>query len=530
MPESKEDLEIQYVSAKPLDPEDPNYAEFAKIFQHFMPAEELVLPPSTSTTPTDSKKRGIEQITTEVKLKKDPTTSLEALLEATEDGKKTISKKEKKRQKRLEIAVLKQLVHRPDVVEIHDVNAADPLLLASLKAHRNSVPVPRHWSQKRKYLQGKRGFEKVPFQLPDFIANTGIAKLREAVQDNDDAKKTKTKQRERMQPKMGKLDIDYQVLHDAFFRHQTKPKLTIHGDLYYEGKEFEVKLKEKKPGQLSPELKKALGMPEGAPPPWLINMQRYGPPPSYPNLKIPGLNAPIPAGAMFGYHPGGWGKPPVDENGRPLYGDVFGTATPAPEISEVPAAPIERNHWGELEEEEEEEEESTKDGQYNLSDEEEEREMEPQQVAEGIASVPSGLETPDAIELRKTAKKDKDEPKSLFQVLDQTDLPVGGSVYGSSHKYVIPSGDKAKEPKSKDKVDLMKSQKTDKVSITLNPSDLETMDELNTDVIKEKYEQVLAERENQKEDVSDIIAEQERKKRKKDKKDGKSKKYKDFKF
>ena len=30
------------------------------------------------------------------------------------------------------------------------------------------------------------------------------------------------------------------------------------------------------------------------PPPWLIAMQRYGPPPSYPNLKIPGLNAAIP--------------------------------------------------------------------------------------------------------------------------------------------------------------------------------------------------------------------------------------------
>jgi len=27
----------------------------------------------------------------------------------------------------------------------------------------------------------------------------------------------------------------------------------------------------------------------------------------------------------FGYHAGGWGKPPVDENGKPLYGDVFGT-------------------------------------------------------------------------------------------------------------------------------------------------------------------------------------------------------------
>lgn len=54
-------------------------------------------------------------------------------------------------------------------------------------------------------------------------------------------------------------------------------------------------------------------MVDGVPPPWLLNMQRYGPPPAYPNLKIPGLNAPIPEGASFGYHPGGWGKPPVDE-------------------------------------------------------------------------------------------------------------------------------------------------------------------------------------------------------------------------
>ena len=31
----------------------------------------------------------------------------------------------------------------------------------------------------------------------------------------------------------------------------------------------------------------------------------------------------------FGYHAGGWGKPPVDELGKPLYGDVFGTADSA---------------------------------------------------------------------------------------------------------------------------------------------------------------------------------------------------------
>jgi hypothetical protein len=36
--------------------------------------------------------------------------------------------------------------------------------------------------------------------------------------------------------------------------------------------------------------------------------------------------------AQWGYHPGGWGKPPVDEYNRPLYGDVFGTV-----VTSVPA-------------------------------------------------------------------------------------------------------------------------------------------------------------------------------------------------
>lgn len=63
------------------------------------------------------------------------------------------------------------------------------------------------------------------------------------------------------------------------------------------GKEFEARIEGVKPGTLSEELRKALGMADDtAPPPWLINMQRYGPPPSYPNLRVPGLNAPIPPG------------------------------------------------------------------------------------------------------------------------------------------------------------------------------------------------------------------------------------------
>ncbi|KAL8935042.1 MAG: hypothetical protein Q9216_005615 [Gyalolechia sp. 2 TL-2023] len=41
-------------------------------------------------------------------------------------------------------------------------------------------------------------------------------------------------------------------------------------------------------------------------------------------IQVPGLNAPIPPGTQFGYQAGGWGKPPVNEEGEPLYGDVFG--------------------------------------------------------------------------------------------------------------------------------------------------------------------------------------------------------------
>ncbi len=43
-----------------------------------------------------------------------------------------------------------------------------------------------------------------------------------------------------MKPKMGKIDIDYETLHDAFFKFQTKPKLSKHGDVYYEGKEVSL--------------------------------------------------------------------------------------------------------------------------------------------------------------------------------------------------------------------------------------------------------------------------------------------------
>ena len=54
--------------------------------------------------------------------------------------------------------------------------------------------------------------------------------LQEKVQD-----KLKNKGKQRMRPKMGKMEIDYAMMQDAFFKKQQKPPMTRLGDLYYEG-------------------------------------------------------------------------------------------------------------------------------------------------------------------------------------------------------------------------------------------------------------------------------------------------------
>ncbi|KAJ4117433.1 hypothetical protein NW765_010853 [Fusarium oxysporum] len=305
------------------------------------------------------------------------------------NGQPKLSKKKKKQLNTISIAELKALVKVPEVVEWQDVSSSDPRLLVQIKAQRNVVPVPTHWSLKREYLSSKRGIEKPPFRLPQFIAETGITEMRDAVLDKQAEQSLKQKQRERVAPKMGKLDIDYQKLYDAFFRFQTKPELTRFGEVYYEGKESEVDYQHFRPGDLTEGTKEALGMPPGAPPPWLINQQRFGPPPSYPTLKIPGLNAPPPAGGSWGFHPGGWGKPPVDEFNRPLFGgDVFGLAAQGgqggAQMHTGAGEPVEKNLWGELQPREEESEEEEEE-----SDEDEEEED---------ADIPGGTETPSGLE------------------------------------------------------------------------------------------------------------------------------------
>lgn len=345
------------------------------------------------------------------------------------------SNRQKRIDSRMSIAALKATVERPDLVDSMDNCAQDPVALLFCKGYKNSVPVPRHWSNKRNYLGAKRAIDKRPFQLPEYVEQTGIAKIRQAVLAKEAEKDIKAKQRAKMRPKTGKLDIDYQVLHDAFFKYQTKPAhLTKHGDLYYEGRESETRYVHKKPGQLSVSLREAMGMMEGSPPPWLINMQRFGPPPAYPNLRIPGLNAPIPLGAEWGYHPGGWGRAPVDQYGNPVYGGVWN-----PEVDRAPIVDLEtvqgpKDVWGEY---------------LDLSDSDDDDDVDDVVQTAPVVHAPVQKAQPAynqgvAINTNPTAPNPTSSSTSLYKVLPQRSAPTQpGALFPSRNIYELQPSDDA---------------------------------------------------------------------------------------
>ncbi|KAG5562990.1 hypothetical protein RHGRI_005658 [Rhododendron griersonianum] len=166
-------------------------------------------------------------------------------------------------------------------------------------------------------------------------------------------------------------------------------------------------------------------------------------------MKIPGVNAPIPPGASYGYHPGGWGKPPVSE-----YGDVFGVQQQYNQEEELIGN---TKHWGDLEEEEEEEEK-----EEELIEEEEETGGE---ESEGnIQSV--GVETLDVIDLCKRPRTEPD--KYLYQVLEKKEERIAlGTLLGTPHVYVIGGSDTPDKTAGKGVDYLLKRQKSDEVDVTL---------------------------------------------------------------
>merc|ERR1711976_708161 len=168
----------------------------------------------------------------------------------------------------------------------------------------------------------------------------------------------------------------------------------------------------------------------------------------------------IPHGCSFGYHAGGWGKPPVDEYGRPLYGDVFGTDPKSQEEMEVDTARI-NFRWGQIESDSESEESESASEEDSSGDDEkaakssddeaeapktetpQQREKPKESGMETPASTPSGppggMETPDAIQLRKKREieqaMEQREHKDLYKVIPEKRHKIGSSAMGSQHTY-----------------------------------------------------------------------------------------------
>ncbi|SCP05666.1 splicing factor 3B subunit 2, putative [Plasmodium ovale] len=205
-------------------------------------------------------------------------------------GKNVISRKALKLLRRPSVIKLKEFAKNPELVEVWDTTANDPFFFVWLKCLKNSVPVPQQWCQKKKYMHAKRGIEKLPYKLPPYIEDTKISEIRQSIKEKEEQKSLKQKMRDRVRPKLHTMDIDYQTLHDAFFKYSKKPKLVKFADVYYEGKEFELKTKKFRPGMISEKLRKALNIEPNDPLPWLYNMKKYGLPPSFPYLDIPSLH------------------------------------------------------------------------------------------------------------------------------------------------------------------------------------------------------------------------------------------------
>ncbi|XP_043486851.1 splicing factor 3B subunit 2-like isoform X2 [Polistes fuscatus] len=290
------------------------------------------------------------------------------------------------------------------------------------------------------------------------------------------------------------------------------------------------------------------------PPPWLIAMQRYGPPPSYPYLKIPGLNAPIPEGCTFGYHAGGWGKPPVDETGRPLYGDVFDDSrTPD---SDALDEEVDRGMWVEPEsessgdEEEDEDAEEGGDGEADGKDGDGDASGLVTPGAEGlitpsgITSIPAGLETPKTIELRKKkieSEMEGGDTPALYTVLQERRAEgLGASMMESTHVYDTTGIAGGQAPPSVIAVlrgisgttSDARTEKGGAVELPLDPSELD----LDSEGMESRYEETVRSRQaHLRRDLSDMLQDHVQRQKSKHKRqqtqDTKaSKKYKESKF
>ncbi|TID27147.1 hypothetical protein CANINC_002756 [Pichia inconspicua] len=311
-----------------------------------------------------------------------------------------LSKRKFKRLYSIPLYMLKAESKRPELVEWMDSNSPDPRLHVYLKTLQNSVDVPTHWSSKKSFLSAKRAIERPPFQLPDFILETGILEMRDTTL-NEDQTTLKQRMRERVQPKSGQLDIDYDKLYDAFFKYQKKPFLLKFGRLFNENSniddiKFKEKLSQVKIGTLSRNLKLALGLIDengtvlNKLPPWYTKFEELGPPPSYPHMKI------LPTGQII--------------------------------VNSVQGRRKTQKHWGVLINDVDVDEESPK--KSKQVEEEQEVESKFDKSRGDIMLSAFGDDPAKYKNLAKTTSKTEKDSK-LYKILDSTEITNQASIFGS---------------------------------------------------------------------------------------------------
>jgi splicing factor 3B subunit 2 len=107
--DEKPGVEIEYVSAAEFDPSDPQFAEFGKIFSAFTKPEDLTKP-AAAEGEDGLKPEAAEENGDGAKQEDGP--------KLDENGQPKPTKKERKHLKRLKVALLKQLVARPEIVDV----------------------------------------------------------------------------------------------------------------------------------------------------------------------------------------------------------------------------------------------------------------------------------------------------------------------------------------------------------------------------------------------------------------------------
>lgn len=179
------------------------------------------------------------------------------------------SRKQQRQQNKPLLSELKKSTSRPELIEWFDADAPFPEFLVHMKTLPNAVPVPANWRQRNEIPQfnGKPNYD-----LPLNIKSTGIVELRTEAN--------------------GRIDLDYETMHAAFFsatgRAQAEPTdLLPYGqvaDLHYKARAFKPKTRTQSlqpPKELSERLRKALGLRPGDVVPWASAVEKLGPAPGY---------------------------------------------------------------------------------------------------------------------------------------------------------------------------------------------------------------------------------------------------------